>query len=121
MVLTVQTMEIAACAGNGQAGGARMEMIERFLLYRVNGKRTRLGIHLTDEHPFIITTTATNPRLAIGNPTVMRTEQASDCPTLQSLIISALVFFQFSILNFQFIPEQSSPTRSLSIQNTIAS
>ena len=40
VVLTVQTTEVTPCAGQRQTRGARVEMIERFLLDRINGKRT---------------------------------------------------------------------------------
>ena len=38
MVLTVQSAEVAARTGDGEALGARMEMIERFLLDGVDGQ-----------------------------------------------------------------------------------
>ena len=37
MILTVQTTEIATCAGQREARGAGMKVVEWFLLDRVNG------------------------------------------------------------------------------------
>ena len=76
MVLTVQTTEVTPSAGQRQTGGARVEMIEWFLFDGVDGQRTGFAINLADEHTFVITTTATAPRFAVGDTTMMRTEQA---------------------------------------------
>lgn len=38
MILTVLASEVATRTGNGEAFGARMEMVERFLFYGVNGQ-----------------------------------------------------------------------------------
>ena len=76
MVLTVQTTEVTPCAGQRQTGGARVEMIERFLLDGVDGQRTGFAINLADEHAIVISTTTTAASLAVGDTTMMRTEQA---------------------------------------------
>ena len=76
VVLTVQTTEIAAGAGYGQARGARMEMIERFLFYRVDGQCTGPGIDLADKHTATVATASANARLSVVNATVVRTEKA---------------------------------------------
>ena len=75
VVLTVQTTKVATRTGKGKTCGAGMEMIERFLFDRVDGQRTRTSIDLTDQYTVVIPATATNPRLTIGNTTMMRTEQ----------------------------------------------
>ena len=77
-----------------------MEMIERLFLYRVDGQRTRLGIDLAEEHAPLITTTTANTRLAIGDTTVMGTEQTLYYPTLEFLIIPA--FHHKTILNSEY-------------------
>ena len=90
MILTVQTSEIAACTSDGETCGARMKMIKWFLLNRIDGQRAWLGIHLADEHTILITSTATDARLAITYLAVMRTKIAFHSSILQSMIISAL-------------------------------
>ena len=74
MVLTVQTAEITTRTGDGEALGARVEMVEWCLLYRVDGKCTRLGIDLTDEHATIVVAAATDACPSIGDATVVWTE-----------------------------------------------
>ena len=88
MVLTVQAMKITACTSDGQTLRARMEMIERFLLNRIDGQRTGFAIDLADEYTIMIPATATDTRLAIGNLTMMRTEQALHPIPIRHLIIS---------------------------------
>ena len=75
VVLTVQTTEVTPCAGQRQTGGARVEMIEWFLLDGVDGQRTGFVIDLADEHAIVITTTATATCPIVGNTAMMRTEQ----------------------------------------------
>ena len=99
MVLTVQTTEVTPCAGQRQTGGARVEMIEGFLLDGVDGQRTGFVIDLADEHAIVITTTATAACPIVGDTTMMRTEQALHHAIVKPLII--LTLFQFSIFNFQ--------------------
>lgn len=65
-------------------------MIKRFLFYRVDGQRARLAIDHADESSSVVTTTTANTRLAIGNTTMMGTEQTLHYPTLKLLIIPAL-------------------------------
>jgi hypothetical protein len=76
MILTVQAPEVAARTGNGEALGARMEVVQRFLLNGVYGQRTRFAVHLADEHTVLIATTPTDSRLAVSNLAMMRTELA---------------------------------------------
>ena len=73
VVLAVQAAEIAPRAGDGETGGAGVEMIERLFLYGVDGQRTRLGIDLADERAVVVAATATDTCLAIAYPTVVRT------------------------------------------------
>ena len=67
-----------------------MKMVKPLLLYRIDSKRARLGIHLADEDTILITSTATDARLAITYLAVMRTKIAFHSSILQSMIISAL-------------------------------
>ena len=90
MVLTVQTSEIAASTGDGETGGARMEMIEWFLLDGIDGQRTRFGIDLADKCATTIPSTATDARLAIRYSAMMWTEQTFHSSIIQTLIISTL-------------------------------
>ena len=94
VVLTVQTAEVAACAGDGQAGGTRMEMVEWFLLHRVDGQGTRLTINLAHKHATMIPSTTTDTRLTLSDMAVMRTEQTLHSPTLQMFIIPTLYHIQ---------------------------
>ena len=97
MVLTVQTTEVTTRTGKGETGGARMEVVERFLLNGVDGQRTGFGIDLADEHTVVVATTATTARLAMGDMAMVGTEQALHSTVIQSLIISTL--FHLLILN----------------------
>ena len=90
MVLTVQASEVAACAGDRKARGARMEVVERLLLNRVDGQRTRFAVDLTDEHSILIASAAANARLAICNLAMVRTELTLYLSIFQPLIIPAL-------------------------------
>ena len=94
VVLTVQTAEVTACAGDGQAGGTRMEMVERLLLHRVDGQGARLAINLTHKHTAIIPPTATDTRLTFSDVTVMRTERTLHSSTFQMLIIPTFYHLQ---------------------------
>jgi hypothetical protein len=76
MILTVQAPEVAARTGNGEALGARMEVVQRFLLNGVYGQRTRFAVHLADEHTVLIATTPTDSRLAVSYLAMMWTELA---------------------------------------------
>ena len=100
MVLTVQAAEVAARTGNGETRGARMEVVERLLLHRVDSKRTGLGIDLADEYTVMIPPTPAASRSSVGYPTMMRTEQALHRPVIQSLII--LTFFHLFISTTDF-------------------
>ena len=75
MVLTIQATEIATRTGDGQTCCARMEMIQRLFLDRVDGQRTRLAIDLADQYTIVIPATATKPRLTIGDMAMVWTEQ----------------------------------------------
>ena len=74
MVLTVQTPKVTASTGNGETLGARMEVIKRLLLDRVDGQRTGFTIDFAHKFTFNVATTPTDTRLAIGNLAMMRTE-----------------------------------------------
>ena len=90
MILTIQAAEITTRTGKGKTCGARMKVIERLLLYRIDGQRTGLGIDLTDERSTKVTTTTTESCLAIGNATMVRAEMAFHLPILKFSIIPAL-------------------------------
>ena len=74
MILTVLTVEVAARTGDGEAFGARMEVIERLLLDGVNGQRARPSVHLTDEHATLIASATADARLALTDAAMMRAE-----------------------------------------------
>jgi hypothetical protein len=97
VVLTVQAAKVTPCAGDGQAGGTRMEMVERFLLNRINSQGTRFAIDLAHKHATMIPPTATDTRLTLSDMAVMRTEQALHSPTLQTFIIPTFYHLQISI------------------------
>ena len=90
MILTVQTLEVAASTGNGEALGARMEVVQRLLLDGVNGQRTGFAIDFAHEHTVLITTAPADSRLAVRNLTMMRTEQTLHPSIIQPLIVFAL-------------------------------
>ena len=75
MILAVQTPEVAASTGNGEALGARMEVVQRLLLNGVNSQRTGLAIYFAHEHTVLIATASTDTRLTVRNLAMMRTEQ----------------------------------------------
>jgi hypothetical protein len=83
VVLAVQATEVAACAGDGETGGTRMEMVKGFLLNGVNGQGTGLGINLAHKQAISVATTVTTSRLALSNPTMMGTEQTLYHPIVQ--------------------------------------
>jgi len=87
VVLTVQAAEVAACAGQRQAGGAWMEMVEGFLLDRVDGQSAGLAISLADEHAATIVAAAAKTSLAVGYAAVVRTELTLDRRASQLLVI----------------------------------
>ena len=66
-----------------------MEMVEGFLLDRIDGQRTGLGIDLADQHTALIAPTAAEARLAISDPAMMRTELTAHQPIFQPFIIPA--------------------------------
>jgi hypothetical protein len=51
-----------------------MEMVQGLFLNGVDGQRTGLAIHLTNEHTILIPTTTTDARLAIQDLAMVRTE-----------------------------------------------
>ena len=71
-----------------------MELIERFLLYRVYGKSTKPAIDVANERSPYVAPTLASSRLTVGNAAVVGTEQALHGSVVQSLIVSALVGFQ---------------------------
>ena len=87
VVLTVQTTEIAARAGKAQTLGAWMKMIERLLLYRVDGERTRSSINFADQLAFDVSAAAAQACLAVGNATMVRTKQTTYNAIVNALII----------------------------------
>ena len=91
VVLTVHATEVTPRAGEGETGGAGMEMIEGFLLDGIDGQRTGLGIDLADEHTVVVATTTTTACLAIGDMAMVGTELALDSTVVQSLIIPTLL------------------------------
>ena len=97
IILTVQAAEVTACAGNGETGSTRMEMIKRFFLHRVDGQGTRLAINLAHKHAIMIPPTTTDTRLALSDMAVMRTEQTLHSITLQLPIIPTFFHLQISI------------------------
>ena len=94
VVLTVQTAEITPCAGNGETGGTKMEMIERFLLHRIDSQGTRLTIDLAHKYAIIIPPTTTDTRFTLSDVTVMRTERTLHSSTFQMLIIPTFYHLQ---------------------------
>ena len=94
VVLAVQATEVATSAGDRQALGAWMKMIERLLLDRVNSKCTRPRIDLADEYAVMIATALANARLTVGYAAVVRAKLAFYSSVVLSLIISALLSFQ---------------------------
>ena len=97
IILTVQASEVTTCAGNGETGSTRMEMIKWFFLHRVDGQGTRLAINLAYKHAIMVPPTATDTRLALSDMAVMRTEQALHSPILQMFIIPTFYHLQISI------------------------
>ena len=89
VVLTIQTTEVATCTGEGKTRRTWMEMIERFLFYRIDGERTGQALHIAIEHTIAIAPAATNAPLAISNMAMVGTKLALNCPTLQLTIIPA--------------------------------
>ena len=73
MVLAVQAAEIAARTGNGEARGARVEVVEWLLLHRVDGQRTGLAVHLAHQHPVVVAAAAADAPPALGYAAMMRT------------------------------------------------
>ena len=115
MILTVQTTEVTTCAGDGEAGGARVEMIERLLFDGINSQCTGFGIDFADEHTILIATAATDAGLAIGNATVMWTEPTLNGTILQRLIISTRVFFHLEhdcFIDIQFCVAPTIPANT---------
>ena len=97
VVLTVQTTEITTRTGQGEACGARVEMIQRLLFHRVDGQRTGLAIHLAHEHPLAIATTATDARPALADTAMMRAQLTLDCTPFQFAIIPTLVIIHYQL------------------------
>ena len=74
VVLTIQATEVAARAGDRQTRRARMEMIQRLLLDRVDSQRTGLAIHFADKHTVLIASASADARLTVGYLTAVGTE-----------------------------------------------
>jgi hypothetical protein len=90
VVLTIQATEVAARTSDRQARRARVEMIQRFLLDRVNGQRTGLAIHLADKHTLHIASASADARLTIGYLAAVGTELTLHLAVIQFLIVFAL-------------------------------
>ena len=90
MVLAVQAAEVAARTGDGEALGARMEMIERFLLDGVDGQRTRPSVHLTYQHTALIASALADARPALVDMAMVWAEQTLHPAIIQLMIIPAL-------------------------------
>jgi hypothetical protein len=90
VVLTIQATEVAARTSDRQARRARVEMIQRFLLDRVDGQRTELAIHLADKHTLLIASASADARLTIGYLTAVGTELTLHLAVIQFLIVFAL-------------------------------
>ena len=90
MVLTVQAAEVAARTGDGEALGAGMEVVERFLLDGVDGQRTRFSIHFAYKNTLLISSVPADARPALADMAMMRTEQTLHPPVIQWLIIPTL-------------------------------
>ena len=58
-----------------------MEMIQRFLLHRINGQGTRLTIDLTHKPAIMIASATTDTCLTLSDMTVVGTEQTLHSPT----------------------------------------
>ena len=91
MVLTVQAAEVAACTGDGETSGARMEVVERFLLDGVDGQRTRPSIHLADQHTALIASAPADARPALADVAMVWAEQTLYPAIIHLLIISTFV------------------------------
>ena len=103
MVLTVQAAEIAARTGDGEALGARMEVVERLLLNGVDGQRTRPSIYLAEQHTALIASAPTDACPALADVAMVWAEQTLQPPIVQLLIIPALHHVQCSIFNVQWL------------------
>ena len=90
MVLTVQAAEVAARTGDGETCGARMEVVERFLLDGVNGQRTRPSVHLANEHTALIASALADARPALADVAMVWAEQTLHPAIIHLLIIPAL-------------------------------
>jgi hypothetical protein len=90
VVLTIQATEVAARAGNRQTRRARMEMIQRLLLDRVDSQRTGLAIHFADKHTVLIASASADARLTVGYLTAVGTELTLHLAVIQFLIVFAL-------------------------------
>ena len=82
MVLTVQATEVATRTGKRQTHSARMEVVERLLLDRVDSQRTGFAIDLADEHAIMISATLATPCPTIGDTAMMGTEQTFHHPII---------------------------------------
>lgn len=67
-----------------------MEVVEGFLLDRIDGQSARLAVSLADEHAATIAAAAAKPGLAVGYVTMVRTELTLHRPPSQLLIIPTL-------------------------------
>ena len=96
MVLTVQATEVAPGAGNRETFGARVEMIEGFFLYGVDGQRAGLAIHFAIKHAVTVAPAAADACLAVGYAAMVRAKLAFHRATVQLLkIITFHGFFWF--------------------------
>ena len=90
VVLAIQATEVAARACDRQTRRARVEMIQRLLLDRVDSQRTGLAIHLADKHTLLIAPAPADTRLTIGYLAAVGTELTLHLAVIQFLIVFAL-------------------------------
>lgn len=95
VILTVFAAEVAACAGKGEARGARMEVVQRLFLDGVDGEGTGLAVDFADEHAGVVAAAAAHTGLAVGNVAVVGAQITLDCPILQTIIIFSYVLFHY--------------------------
>jgi hypothetical protein len=93
MVLAIQAAEVASRACQGEAFGSRVEMVQRFLLHRVDGKGAGTGIDLADKRPLLVVPAAASARLADGYMAVMGAELTFHTAVIQPLVIFAFMYF----------------------------
>ena len=87
MVLTVEATEITTCAGEGETGGTRMEVVEGFLLDGVDGEGAGMGVDFAEEHAGVVATAAAETGLAVGDVAVVGAQLTHD----RSIVLLAII------------------------------